>query len=79
VAANEEISRFVELEEINLFVELIREAARQSNNGVAYEWSSRMEGVDREMLVASHKILSQEIFNSIPVMREKDTPFDQEG
>ena len=65
--------------EINEFVELVREAARQSNNGLAYEWSSRMTGVDREMLVASHRILSQEIFNSIPMMREKDMPFDQEG
>ena len=66
-------------EEINRFVELIREAARQSNNGVAYEWSSRMTGVDREMLLASHRILSQEIFDSIPLLREKDMPFDQEG
>lgn len=70
VAANEEINRFVEL---------IREAARQSNNGVAYEWSSRMTGVDREMLLASHRILSQEIFDSILLPREKDMPFDQEG
>lgn len=66
-------------EEINAFVEGIREAARQSNNGVAYEWSARLKGTDRELIIASHRILSQDILASIPALKEKDTPLDQEG
>jgi hypothetical protein len=66
-------------EEIEKFVAEVNEMASKSGNGVAYEWGVLCQGKGSELIIASHRILAKEILASIPALKEKDTPLDQEG